>query len=153
MNRTGFVGLALCLSIATALGQDIPKVDNSGKGAVLCAEMILLDTIAITKACKWDRVATDDVIDAAVKDIDAFVIANSRSPVTQTELDQQEAAYMSRSASLVVAQPEQCKVDPEDNTSGFTVSWQLRQMTPLATKAWIKDLLSIPREPLLNPCL
>ena len=151
---------ALAFSATSAFAQDgleHPQIDNSGKGAVLCFQEILIGTKASVEACKWTRTLTDDVIDKALSDIAAFVVANSSRSVTREQVDNDAKDrlkfYLDEAGQYATdycpANPE----DPENKDTGGALTWMFHTMEPATLRALVTDTLSIPREPLLNPCL
>lgn len=129
------------------------QYDTSGKGAVLCTELILMEVRYMSQLCKWERTPADDAIDRAINDIDAFVLENSSTPVTQEQLDQQKLDYFSHREKPGDTSPIRCVADPVKFDTDMKFLWDIHQQDPAKLTAWILDLLSIPREPLLNPCL
>jgi hypothetical protein len=139
-------------------GPEHPQIDNSGKGAVLCLQEMLIATKAGVQACKWTRTPTDDVIDKALSDIAAFVVANSSRPVTREQIDkdaEDELRFYLDDATGEYAS-DYCPANPEDpvnKNKGGVLTWTIHTMAPATLSAMVADALSIPREPLLNPCL
>lgn len=129
------------------------QYDTSGKGAVLCAELILMEARYMSQLCKWERTPADEAIDQAIADIDAFVIANSSEPVTQEQLDQRKVDYFSSRPVPGEVPPPRCVADPTKLDSDTKFLWDVHSQEAAQVEGWIADLLSVPREPLLNPCL
>lgn len=147
------VSPSVCLLSAGPVPAAEVQYDTSGKGAVLCAELILMEVRYMTQLCKWERTPADDAIDKAIIDIDAFVLQNSSTPLTQEQLDQQKLDYFSHRERPGDTPPLRCVADPMRLASDMKFLWDLHQQDAAKLEAWIADLLSIPREPLLNPCL
>ncbi|MDR2219471.1 MAG: hypothetical protein LBE24_02715 [Methylobacillus sp.] len=121
------------------------QVDTSGHGAVLCSWAIYVEVQAITAACQKPRKPADDAIDAAIVDIDKFIIANSSERPTQANLDE----FKHRVTGT--ASPEQIKeycAQPDD-----PIINEIRSMSPDKIREQVKHLLAVPREPVMNPCL
>lgn len=133
-----------------AFAQDEPRVDNSGKGAVLCLQQVLPSAKAVVEACGWERTSTDDAIDNALTDIDAFVIANSSQPVTQEQINQFKSEQLDDARAHISAEPGVCSRDPKASDDGLF--WAIHTMDVTEFVALTADALSIPREPVLNPC-
>ena len=129
------------------------KTDVSGKGAVLCTWSILTAVQATTEVCGWKRLPIDATIDAAIADMDKFIIDNMPTPITQGELDERKrrdregvwGAEADQIASM-------CELSSEADTHANFAS-SMRQTDPVALAMSIHDSLSLPREPVMNPCL
>jgi hypothetical protein len=128
------------------LGQDQYKFDNTKSGAVLCVWAIYLETQAATKACGSRRRPVDDAIDRAILDIDDFIIANSSLHPTRAALNDFKRRAAEASASELRGRDLQKFCDGPD-LEGF------RSSSPEQVAASVRSLLSVPREPVMNPCL
>lgn len=129
------------------------KIDVSGKGAVLCAWSILVAVQATTEACGWKRLPVDAAIDAAIADMDKYIIENMPTPITQGDLD--ERKRHDREGVWGVEADEialMCELSSETDTYANFAS-SMRQIDPATLATSIQDSLSIPREPVMNPCL
>lgn len=147
MFRASTAILAGVMSISTVLGQNAPQIDNSGKGAVLCGYMIYTEVSASSEVCQIPRTAWDDALDHGIADIEDFIVANSSQPVT---LEQLRRGTDLRAARLM----EDVHQSPDHLTSFCQSDFLLfRQGTAEDLKLQVADMLSVPREPLLNPCL
>jgi len=124
------------------------RVDVSGHGAVLCSWWIYLSVQMFTDACKWPRQPADDAIDEAIVDIDKFIIANSPEHPTQAMLDEAKRCWDVKNLS----QQEQDLVKKGCSKPEPLIE-KLRSPSADEIKASVKDLLSVPREPVMNPCL
>ena len=124
--------------------------DNSGKGAILCTWMIYGTTKHFLDVCggKNDQGARMR-LDKTIDKINDFIVANSLTPVTKDELNKKiktmgfDESRMSKEELLKVCQSKDmrsfgdyARTTPEDKFN-----------------AAIEDALSIPRPPVLNPCL
>jgi hypothetical protein len=118
--------------------------DRTGKGAVLCVWMIYAEVQATGQTCfKGQDQAFQAELDSSIKRIDAFIIKNSSRPVTQAGLDARKAQGRQQLGAI----KNLC-------TSGAAQMYQaLRAGGPDKLRASTTDLLSIPREPVTNPCL
>ena len=121
----------------------IVQTDVSGKGAVLCA-WTLYDTMAIIgETCHRNRdAALREELRDGVGRIENFIMANSRTPVSRQGLDD---ARRQRRAEL-----DRGLCRQRDAVEMYRA---LREQGPEAVRSNIDDLLSIPREPVMNPCL
>jgi hypothetical protein len=120
--------------------------DSSGKGAVLCAWSIFLSVQTHTKDCGLTRRPVDDVIDEAISQIDEFILANSSLHPTRAALEEfkRAAAEFERGLARQRSPKQFC-----ENTD-YEI-W--RGADPEKIRASVNALLSIPREPVMNPCL
>ena len=143
------VGLAPSLP---AFGRDLIvrgplfAADVSGLGAVLCHWRIYLLVQARTAGCGLARGPVDDVIDEAIVEIDEFILANSSEHPTRATLD--NTKRLATEFELSQLPP----ANPSKMCAGDLVD-QLRDWGPDQIRAEVKKLLSIPREPVMNPCL
>ena len=145
--------LACLFGLSTLLGPAAQGQEVDTRTAVLCSQAMLLGTKASAELCKWKRTATDDAIDAALSDIDTFIIKNSSRLVSQDQLDVYEASSIQQSVEAYAAEPGYCRFDPADKSAPAALPWALHTMKAAKLSAWIADDLSVPREPDMNPCL
>jgi len=143
------------VALATpALGQDKMVLgprqferDNSGKGAVLCSWAIFLSIQAQTAECGLARRPVDDAIDQAIAAIDEFILRNSSLRPTRQMLDtfKRGVAESERNHFRQRGLLKQYCENPDTERFRSIDADQLR--------AGVQDLLSIEREPVMNPCL
>lgn len=128
------------------LGPDQFKEDKSGAGSVLCVWSLYLSVQALTAACALPRRPVDDAIDRAIVAIDEFILANSSLHPTRSMLEQfkREAAEGEVSSVRRWRGPEFCKNDDFE---------LFRSPAPKKIEEGVKELLAVPREPVINPCL
>jgi restriction endonuclease Mrr len=122
------------------LGPPQFEEDKSGKGAVLCNWAIFLGVQAGVSACSLPRRPVDDAIDRAVTSIDAFIISNSSlhpTPAMVEEFKRRQRPTCTNANAQTIAQ----SIEPFRRASAEQID------------AAVKELLSIPREPVMNPCL
>lgn len=133
----------------------VAKSDMSGKGAVLCLWSIYAGVQYTTRKCGWTRLAVDDAIDQAVVDIDQFIIDNMPTPVTQAQLDEMKRKdndWLWGGSPASIA--KMCAVEDMNEGGPAVFAWQYRSNSDAESlRAGVADLLSIPREPVMNPCL
>ena len=144
--RAAPIAVFTTLLLASPAFAQTAAADSTGKGAVLCSWMIYTGIQAQRDACDWEPVPADAAIDQAVTDIEAFIVENSTQPVTLEQL----AAHKKSQAGPTV---ESCEFDPEDRTSWPAMAWAARKVDPAEINRDTADLLSVPREPVMNPCL
>jgi len=119
--------------------------DRSGKGAVMCMWGIYVAMLAIGDKCSFEEdVAFTDELRSSIKQINAFIAENShRHPITKAQVGVETEKLLKQYESA----PGICRGDLTP-MYGY-----LRQQGPVALKASTKALLSVPREPVTNPCL
>jgi hypothetical protein len=86
------------------------------------------------------RRPVDDAIDRAVTSIDAFIISNSSlhpTPAMVEEFKRRQRPTCTNANAQTIAQ----SIEPFRRASAEQID------------AAVKELLSIPREPVMNPCL
>jgi hypothetical protein len=141
------IALATVLWGASAQAQDTrPPSDETGKGAVLCVWRIYLAIQASPRACGWQRQPVDDAIDRAIYDIDNFILANSSDHPAREILEKNKRSMVESGLRDPIAVGEMCK------PNGL-VDFIRRFTSPDHVALETADLLSSPREPVLNPCL
>ena len=120
------------------------QVDNTGKGAVLCARMLYIAAEQVGRQCAAGQdAAFQQELTRSLSRIDRFIIANSSQPVTQAQLDAARAREQAQNRRHV----KLCEGDM------LGLYQAIRAQGPQAMRTSVDDLLSIPREPVLNPCL
>lgn len=114
---------------------------------MICSYWFYEFTQAVTAACGWERRPVDDAIDEAVAAIEDFILANSSSHPTRRMLEDERRRNAERLRASLAGQPQFC----EDRR--MEIFRSVRVVSPEQTRESVKDLLSIPREPVANPCL
>lgn len=132
--------------------------DDSGHGAVLCAWYLYINLAGYLDACFPDE--DRDVRDELGKGIDAindFIVTNSLKPVPKKELE----AYVFAERVKALAIPRTlnaplCAARPEGGESGEALAKFRNHLSSVPReqfRAEIRYLLSVPRPPVMNPCL
>jgi hypothetical protein len=147
LRTFGLIALAMALCGRSAQAQDTPPpFDNTVKGAALCVRQIYLAIEASPRACGWQRQPVDDAIDKAVHDVDDFILANSSEHPTRQALEKTKQLSVEGGLRDPVTVREMCRPNGlPDFIRRFT--------SPDHVALETANILSIPREPLLNPCL
>jgi hypothetical protein len=127
----------------------IVSIDQTGLGAVLCAWTIYVDVMLAAEACFPDSHA--EIRKHLVEGVDAmndFIVANNPDPVKKADLENQiakrRAEKFSRLPASVIG-TQQCPL------SDFVRNFE--KGTPEEWRASISKMLSVPRPPVMNPCL
>jgi hypothetical protein len=120
-----------------------PPGDHSGKGAVLCAWRLMLAAQAVGRRCfAGQDAAFQAELARSIARTDAFILKNSSARPTPADL----ARFKARVGEEVDRQrPALCAEDE--------VYRAFRDAGTAAMRTTTDELLSVPREPVLNPCL
>lgn len=125
------------------------SVDQSGLGAVLCTWSIYVNVMLAARACFPD--GRDEVKEDLAHAVDAmndFIVANDPDPVTKSNLEafiaKRGADKFSRIPSYLVGTP-QCPL--------ADMLAEIEKAPREQRRASIVKLLSVPRPPVMSPCL
>lgn len=126
------------------LGNQAFQVDNTGKGAVLCIWSIYDAVRLVGRECHPSQDAAFQVeLEQSIARIDEFIIANSTRPVSKEQIN----ALRAKGLEMLRLHGNICAGDTERFYQMF------RSRGASALREQTTDLLSIPREPVMNPCL
>jgi len=117
-------------------------VDHSGHGAVMCAWGVYVDVRSKLEKCSSSPGDEEfkEKLDNAIDKINNFIVANSLSKITKSELEDQ----IKKNTEHL---PYGCMGYPDSITN------KLRSMPVEKFKSSLDDLLSVPRPPVMEPCL
>ena len=120
------------------------EVDGSGNGAVICGWELYTAVRRDIEKCPSNQYGQmKQKLDGYIDRINAFIVANSIDPVTQSQLDEQVRKR--------IVSAKKC------NASGtFNKALQSNEKRELFIKTLddaVNKMLSVPRLPVLNPCL
>lgn len=128
----------------------VPEVDRSGKGAVLCSRLLTIHVRELAQRCHPDAakefIATADW---AIGQIDRFIIENSA--VTQARLDEDRAAYAKSKFPASAPRERICQRANLDPGREYYLSLKPADFEKIREQT--REQLSVPRKPLMNPCL
>jgi len=130
-------------------------VDNSGHGAVLCAWEEYLGVKKMTQLCAstGDK-AFNARINKAIERINDFIVANSLSPITKGDLEQQAEALLGQVYPSPRGAAQKEAVHKECTTGDFIhIIATYKSISPEDFNHHVDDLLSVPRPPVTAPCL
>jgi hypothetical protein len=147
-----FVAAMVLALSAPAIGQERMVLGprqfeaDTGAGAVLCIWALYLTVQAETAACAMARLPVDDAIDEAIVAIDEFILANSSLRPTRAMLEdfKRRAAESHLNFARRHGMARSC---------GSRDIERFRKGDPEQIRASTKALLTVPREPVMNPCL
>ena len=149
--------LMLCLFVGSGAGRPAFGEDrmvlgprqferDTGGGAVLCAWSIYLSVRTQTSACALSRQPADDAIEEAITAIDGFIMANSSLHPTHDMLED----FKRRAEESELRHARQTGMQKYCENE---LARHLRSGSPDQIRASVKQLLAVPREPVMNPCL
>ena len=125
------------------------QFDSSGIG-VLCFWNLVLIAQAYPQRCGWSAVPADGVLSDAIGQIEGFIVANSSTPVTLEQLAVARQRLWDQSVALATEDGPLCDIASND---GAAIAWEWRKSEPNFLRKLVQGVLSIPREPVMNPCL
>ncbi len=129
--------------------------DISGHGAVMCVWGIYTALRSVLDVCptKTEDGELKEALDDAINRMNDFIVANSNTGVTkkalQDRINKQTVDTKEKLRSL--SNDEHMKKCARGDTAQMLDS--LRHSEPNNIKKSIDDLLSVPRPPVINPCL
>lgn len=138
-------------------GSDVTVFGNdaSREGAILCSRLIDIAIRAALDTCpSAEDAEPKQDIDQSITAIDEFIVANSLVPISLSDLRMQEAAQYDE-AKRQTADKESAKVAEMCNANsvdGKLIAY-FRDLSHGQRQSAVTDLLSIPRWPVLNPCM
>jgi hypothetical protein len=118
------------------------EIDESGHGAVLCTWSIYLSIQYVGKTCFPGETETQSLLAGEIDRIDRFIMENG--PATREQVGQRKARILAGSAKL------QCG---NDDSKWLEDAFRAVKTNPAGLHAGVDDLLSVPRRPVMNPCL
>ena len=130
------------------------EMDRSGHGAVLCAWQLFIDQKLILEACPGDDIDWAQEFSTAVDRTNDFIIANSFDRPTKQQLEdhiaQRLAGYTQKLATMSTADAERTCRNMRAAPKAMKI---FKAMGHEKFRAYVDDLLSVPRLPVLVPCL
>ena len=124
-------------------------LDNSGHGAVLCAWKVSVDILAALDVCVPGQhpALRQDMADAVAKIAD-FIVANSLTPVSKSELERYVAQRHAETERQRDASGKACSPEFLDDSLP-----KLEAIPSAQRRAETANLLAVPRPPVMEPCL
>ncbi len=119
------------------------SMDTSGHGAVICSWGMLIAYEAKLKTCAPDRAAASiKNIQKAIGKTNEFIVKNSILPISKEEIDvatkAKEEMYASKGKALCTKEEIEI-LDKSFSKDDFNIQ--------------IDKMLSVPRPPVINPCM
>jgi hypothetical protein len=131
----------------------IVSVDNSGYGAVMCAWGIYSNLRNAMDICPESLDENlKKQIDIAIQRINDFIIANSLSPVTQEQLEERSRKDLKDWQNRRSKMSEEMR-NKECSGDIVNIIQSLKNRPTKELQDSVDKLLSIPRPPVINPCL
>ena len=125
-------------------GDNVVQSDRTDKGAVLCVWGIYQAAKAVGSEChKGADAAFQFELERSLNRIDEFILANSKHPMTRKDLESRRIEGLRQllsSGSICVG-------------DAARLYEALRDSGAAALQSQTTNLVSIPREPVMNPCL
>lgn len=141
---TPVAGIDQWRGVDAARGADrsVALVDRSGKGAVLCTWSLLVTAQEVGRRCFSDQDESfQEELEASINKIEVFIQQNSSSRPSASDIAARKAAMVRRTGGAV------CSADLVRLYRSF------RDRGADALRASTDDMLSTPREPVMNPCV
>lgn len=130
-------------TLSVTADQSRPEFDQSGKGAVICVWSIYVDIQQGIELCDLPPMAGDEDLAPSIRRVEEFILEHTTRGVTQAMLDSHKSRTYEQSKQALSTQSDGlCE----------TVK-MLREKMVGNLVAATDDLLSVPREPLWNPCI
>jgi len=124
--------------------------DRSGHGAVLCVWQVFITIRHSVAACAPDRADLLAELDRSIAATNGFIVANSPGPVTLSAVEARAHAIDDQAIAGFA------KLAPAARAKACAADWATQiaaRLTPVAVRGWTDDLLSVPRLPVMDPCL
>lgn len=121
----------------------VALVDRTGKGAVLCSWSLLVVAQEVGKRCfPGQDEALQAELEISIKKTEAFIQENSSSRPKPSDIAARKAAMVREARGQAL-----CTADPAQLYRGF------KDNGVDALRASTEEMLSTPREPVMNPCV
>jgi hypothetical protein len=153
-----FLIFALCVAIGHASPSVGQQFDHSGKGAVLCDWEIAIGVRNAIDVCFPEEFAELRAeLSITINAINEFIVANNPSPITKAELEARVAQRLAKSRSAAAADPrpvsESLHCQYMRRSFILPMDENLKKTSPDERRRALADFLSVPRVPVMNPCL
>jgi len=131
-------------------------IDSSGHGAILCTREIYIAVKIALDNCRDLNYSTASMeLDLALQKIDKFILENSIEQVSQLDL---EADYKRKNAGfrsqISDSSSGMCKIQLGEGLAFMErIADQIEKMPQGDFKKQLAQILSVPRLPVMNPCL
>jgi hypothetical protein len=126
-----------------------PQTDQSGKGAVLCSWHVYSAALQLAERCHPGRdPELQRALGDGVGDIEAFIVRHSRPQVTAGQVAALRERGFRETADWITRNGGDFCRDP----NLAPLYGELRRRGAEGVRADVADLLSVPRQPLMDPC-
>lgn len=144
MQRSAPAILASLVIVGVALaGEAPPQSDTSGKGAVLCGWSIYVGIEQGIRLCDLPPGPGDENIAPSIARVERFILEHTTQGISQAVLDDYKRRADAQSRTFM-------------QDAGQAMCSDIARMRDLIVDDIVRmtdDLLSVPREPVWNPCL
>jgi len=129
--------------------------DISGHGAVMCVWGIYTALRSVFDLCPTNSGDEElkTALDDAINRIDDFILANSNAGVTKEGLQAQVRKQMLAAQEKLNGLPDDVRAQKCYAGDAAKMLDRLRSKPTDSIKRSVDDLLSVPRPPVINPCL
>lgn len=124
----------------------VPEIDTSGKGAVLCTHSMLALARSFASLCLSGREAEIVRLDAALARFEAFEVKHGGWTPSQA------TGFTERAGASELGK-EQSSCAALDDDAKAAMNALVQEFGSPNSEALVDDMLSVPRKPLMNPCL
>lgn len=140
--------------------------DRSGHGAIRCVKGIYVEVKTWLDVCSdFNNQKSSEILASAIKRINKFIVKNSLHPISMDELNASLAAHQNNFRAMLIEAHKtagvtdgekllQCR-EKQNKPLGFheKMADGIAKMPAKEFDQSIDDLLSVPRLPVMNPCL
>lgn len=120
-----------------------PPFDQSGKGAVLCVWSIYVGIEQGIDLCEMAPMAGDEHLAPSIRRMEDFILEHTTQGISQAVLDDYKSRVYEQTRQLMGSQSKAMCEDVR----------MMRELLVGNLVAATDDVLSVPREPLWNPCI
>jgi hypothetical protein len=143
------VGLSVAVHGEEMTAKRPPPVEFDSHGAVLCTWLIYNTLERVGRACFANETAFNRELAEGIEAMDQFIVVNL--PISADQLPEYKAKFIANHSQNGISKEPACS-EFQPAELAFYQSARTRSTTE-RRRADIGRLLSIPRKPVLNPCM
>jgi hypothetical protein len=156
VRRIVALGALFAASVGTVSAQSpperLPEFDTSGKGAVLCTWSIMVEMRNGIDLCfPGEYPSMRRQLSEGIDATNDFIVANSPAPTTKAQLEAAIVDRAKKERDRLAGQPG--PIAETQHCQTLRKDWLAKSQSDEEFKRWLADFLSVPRKPLMNPCL